>query len=793
MNKAKAERIIRIDIYLFIAAAAAVICYTIVSFSKPYMKQAFFNSGEIMDWSSSWNYSDSSGKQTKIDLPMRDGGVSDVDYVMTEKILPSQIEPGWYLVLYSSFQKMQVYIGGQLVEDYEGNESLFSTRIPANKQIFVPLKQEYAGQEVKIRIETLLPNYKESLNEVRIGTKSAVLYSSLFKSMFTVVCGSVIIIFGMVLFMMNIVHPGNRHEENVYAYAGSTMIILGIWFTIQACVSQIIFDDMAASHFLELSMLLILSIPLLRYVNYIIKHKFQKLTDLLCSCFLVIVIFSLFYCLVLRRDLMEVLFLTHIMILLAVIIVSCTFWWTVFRDRELFQELKWIEIAFGCLCIGSVVEVIQFYLMPSKETGVSLAISAIAYCFCTILWAVGNNQSETIKQENAMQQSKAKSMFLANMSHEIRTPINAILGMDTLIMKKTDQPQVRKYAENLMESGRKLLALINNILEFSRIESGNMRVNDEETDTKQLIVHAARSAEHCSKNEGVIFEMSNDPDMPASFICDSEKIEQIVDNLLENAFRYTEKGTVKVSWNAEKMSKSKKYDLVINVSDTGKGIQPEYLEYIFDPFHRTQKAEGAGLGLAIVRRLAYMMNGSVDVSSKEGSGTTFTVRIPFRSDSQCTVGKVSTDQCDDETEYGFTALRARILVADDEPMNLKVITGMLKDTRIYIDAVSSGESVLEKICTGKYQMIFLDYLMPGMNGVELFGKMKRISKESGNLNLYTPIIMMTADNAPETRDMILQSGFTDFLGKPVTEAEMKNMILKYLPQEMVCRIPKGGT
>ena len=792
MKKEKADRIIRINMYLFIAAVAAIVCYAIVSFSKPYLKQGFYDDGKTMNWSEDWSYSDSDGLRKRIDLPSRNRGNSDVDYLTLSKALPSSIEPGWYLAYYSSFQKIEVYVDDRLVDKYEGGKSLFATRIPANEQRFIKLRSEYAGKTISLKIESRLSNYKKSLNKVCIGQKSAILYSSLFNSIFTVVSGIVITIFGVILFTTRIVSPRHIGDENIYVYTGSTMVILGMWFTIQACVSQIVFDDMAASHFIELITLLILSIPILRYVDFTLNHRFQTITDIICVIYLGVIFFSLFNCLVLKHDLMETLILNHVMIVFSVLFVTCTFWRVVFGDRELMKRLKWIEISFGCLCIGCIVEVVQFYLQPAKETGVSLAVSAIAYGFCTFMWALESNQSETIRQESARQQSIAKSMFLANMSHEIRTPINAILGMDSLIIRKTRQPEVKGYAENLQESGRKLLALINNILEFSRIESGKITVDIEKTDMRQLILRVSHFASICPKDVHVSFTMENDPKMPSELQVDSDKIEKIVDNLIENALRYTDKGNVKVRWDIEKEKRKNECALIIKVSDTGKGIKPEYLQYIFDPFHRTQKAEGAGLGLAISRRLASMMSGSVDVSSVEGSGTIFTVRIPARSESEKPVGIVNAEKYEEEQLKGFTALRARILVVDDEPMNLKVISGMLRDTRIYIDTVSNGEQALEKIGSGRYQIIFLDYLMPGMNGIELFKRMKAITGETENLNKDTPVIMMTADNTPEIKELVFLNGFAGYLGKPVTEEEIKSTILKYLPHDMVCETSKGG-
>lgn len=786
-------RIRRVDWYLFVAALTGFLCYACVSFCKPYLKSGFFDEGLCVEWGNDWHYDNSYGQTKDIDLPLREGGTSDVDYVTISKRIPNDIRPGWYIVTYSSFQKMKVYIDGELVDDYEGNESLFSTRIAANESRFIPLKQEYAGKEVKIRIETRLRNYKESINTVRLGNKSGILYAELFESSFTFASGLVIIVLGLILLVLRTLMLGKGGEGRVYAYIGSTMVLLGCWFSIQACVSQIVFDDMAMSHFVELITLMLLPVPLLRYVNYSLKNKFEIVSDVMCTANLAVVIYSLFMCIIFRHDLMETLSLSHVAIITSILFIAISFFWTIFRDKELFYDLKWIELAFACLCVGAVVETIQFYLIPAKETGVSLAVSAIAYCACTFVWAIQNGKNELIKKENAIQQAKAKSLFLANMSHEIRTPINAILGMDSLIIRDSRQPQVRKYAEDLQDSGRKLLALINNILDFSRIESGNASIINNPYDISVIMSKAARFANTCGKNDNVCFMMTSDSAIPKRLVGDSSAIEKIADNLLENALRYTYSGDVCLSWKSEDVKHKGNIMLVITVSDTGKGISAEQVKHIFDPFSRTQKAEGTGLGLAVVRRLADLMSGTVTVSSTEGKGTVFTVKLPqgiASEDKDEAAVSIEGQKINDNPN--FVAPKARILVIDDEPMNLKVVSGMLRDTRIYTDTVSSGEAALDRICNGKYQLIFLDCLMPGMNGIETIVRMQELSAADGNQNTTTPVILMTADNSQTAKDLAVKYGFSGYLGKPVMEEEMAEILHRFLPKKMVREFTKGA-
>jgi signal transduction histidine kinase/CheY-like chemotaxis protein len=788
MVKKNSDITVTVIWYLFITAVIGIAFYTVMSFSKPYLKSGYMDEGQCIKWSDDWQYSDSSGDSRRVDMPT-ELSKPDVDTVYLTKQLPDTIRPGWYMAVYSSFQKVKVYIDGRLVDDYEGNESLLASPLPANEFRFISIGPADSGKVVRIEIETYLKNYKGSLNSVSLGDKSLIMYRALSGQRFTLISGMIIMMLGLILLVMRMTAAGKGRDGNVFVYIGTTMLLLGAWFAIQACVSQVIFDDLAASHFIELSTILMLPFPLYRYVDISEKRRFSKITDILCAVDLVAVIFTYVYCLVFRHDMMEILYITHVMIILSVIFTSATFCWTIFNDKKLFHELRWIEIAFLCLCIGAIVEVLQFYYKPAAETGVSLAISAIAYCSCTFIWAIGSGRTEIVRKDSAVRQARTKTLFLANMSHEIRTPINAILGMDALIIKESRQPQVVNYAKDLQESGRHLLTLINNILDFSRIESGKMMILAEKYDVADLISRTESFAEEYRKRDGVEFVMTNSSDIPASLVGDEEKIIQIVRNLLENSFNYTETGKVELIWNAEKSIGSAVF-LEVTVRDTGNGISDEYMEHLFDPFHHVQKSEGAGLGLAIVRRLVELMRGSITVNSERGKGTVFMISVPQTA---------ATDEVVGSSEIGaapasrlYTAPKARILIADDEPMNLKVITGMLRDTRIFVDTVSSGEAVLDKICQGRYHVIFLDYLMPGMDGIETIRRMKKITEEEGNLNAETPVIMMSADDSTESREMFAGNGFDGYLGKPVALDEILIMIRKYLPDDIVREKSKGG-
>lgn len=403
---------------------------------------------------------------------------------------------------------------------------------------------------------------------------------------------------------------------------------------------------------------------------------------------------------------------------------------------------------------------------------------------------LAREEAEAAKQE-AQNANMAKSNFLANISHEIRTPINAILGMDTMILRESHEENIREYAKDIQDAGQNLLSLINDILDFSKIESGKMELEPVDYELASLLGDCYNMVQMRVKDKGLFFRMENSTTIPHRLNGDEVRIRQIVTNFLTNAIKYTEKGDIVLSADWEKTD-SEHIRLIISVSDTGMGIKYEDQQRLFDSFQRfdmkrNRNIEGTGLGLAISKQLVDLMNGKIYVESSYGRGSTFTVEIPqlvcdFEpiGDFQAHLQETSDD--DIGYEGSFKAPDARILVVDDVPMNLKVISELLKSTHMQIDLVESGKECLRNITLNKYNMIFLDHMMPEMDGIETLKNMKWVAE---NKNTDTPVIMLTANAIIGARDEYLNAGFDDYLAKPIKENELEQMVRKYLPDELI--------
>ncbi len=408
------------------------------------------------------------------------------------------------------------------------------------------------------------------------------------------------------------------------------------------------------------------------------------------------------------------------------------------------------------------------------------------------------NKKLSIAAKAANMANEAKSNFLSTMSHDIRTPMNAIIGMNEMILRDSREEETLTYAQSIRTAGNTLLGIINDILDFSKIEAGKMELINVDYNVVSLLNDLVNMVQTKVEEKGLRFELEVDSNIPRILHGDEIRIKQVITNILSNAVKYTKEGSIVFSVSGEKCQENAD-DVILHVSvkDTGIGIKKNDLDKLFLAFERIEEKknrniEGTGLGMTIAQSFLNMMGSKIEVESEYGKGSVFSFALRQRVVQWEPLGEYDAAFRRfllERKEYKaqFTAPGARILVVDDSEVNLKVFISLLRKTKMQIETADSGDACIGLFKKNLYDVIFLDHMMPDKDGIETLKEMKECTDTP---NIGTPVICLTANAISGMREMYINAGFTDYLTKPIDTGRLESMLLMYLPKDLVEPVPE---
>lgn len=702
--------------------------------------------------------------------------------------LPEFQETDMCVCIFSSDQNIGVYIEGELRQYYNDEAVRLIGSYSASHFVLVPLKITDSGKELRITYQTTLEECAGTLTCPMFGTEADIMVWLFLSCFWQIVSALLIFVVGIVFMVLSIAVRYNHKHNQGLCYLGIFSITMAVWILCQSNMRVFYCRNLNTANLMTYMALMVAPIPLLMFMNDLMKYRYQKVLNIAIMVCLANMAISLIVTLTGLADLIELVWITRIIITGACgISIICL---------VLYGKTKQLNAPFA-LGVGIVGFIISFIIEDRNmmhantfEVGKYIGFGIV---FFLLMLGYAAEKGWVVQWKNyrrAVEENEFKNTFLANMSHEIKTPINTILGMNEMIARETTEGEIKQYAGNIYEAGNLLLALINNVLDYTKLESGRMQLIPVRYELGQLLSNVINTIQPRAEEKKLCFDVDIDENIPRVLYGDELRIRQAILNLLTNAIKYTGEGSVTLKVHYEEMDQ-KEICLYISVSDTGVGIRKEDTKRLYDSFVRLEERknrsiEGAGLGLTITRQIMKMMQGDIRIESEYGKGSTFILVFKQSVIDDTPLGGYvdwyrTGIKKGNYQENDYLAKGVKILVIDDNEMNLEVISGLLRRTQARIDTSLSGEDGLEKAKKERYDMILLDQMMPGMSGDETLQQMKMLDYVRSEA---IPIIALTADSVIGAKEHYLQIGFTDYIAKPVDYRTLIGCLRKYLPDRI---------
>ncbi len=702
--------------------------------------------------------------------------------------LPENLQKGEMLCFRAIWQDVDIYIDGELRESYTTKDSRPFGINSTMRYITVALNESDSGKELTY-ISTSFSKYTGDMRDSYIGDLLSIWMHFFETSGTQTIVALFLLLLSLLCIIICFILKYTYKKPLALAHLAWTLFLCSFWMLSEVPFRQLVVKNISILSSFTYWTLMLIPIPLLTFMNEIQTGRYQKLFALPIIYSSVTSVLGTVLQVFDIVQFVQFVSVIHIGIILAILCIIITI--TLDTFRKYITDYLFVGIGIYGMLLTAIIEMILYYMGAIISLGTILAIGLLFLLIMAIIKTGQDLFYSEKKKQQAIVAREAQAKFLANMSHEIRTPINAIIGMNEMILRENTDTAVEEYALNIQNASTMLLGLVNDVLDFTKIESGQLELVEDNYSLPQLLQDERLLLQARASGKPISTMLDVAPDLPTTCIGDELRIKQILTNLLSNAVKYTQQGMVTLKAFSIPIEKDM-IQLCFSVIDTGIGIRPEDRSKLFDSFKRLElnknrNIQGTGLGLNIAKQLTEQMNGTITVSSEYGKGSTFTVRIPQRvvnskpiGDFEITLKQFRTEK--QISESLFTAPDASVLIVDDNTINLTLMKSLLKRTLIRTDTASSGRECLKLAKQHKYDIIFMDHMMPDLDGVET---LRMLRADQTNPNQNTIVIALTANAIAGCREMYLNYGFNDYFSKPVQSDKLEQLLIQHLPEAMV--------
>ena len=740
---------------------------------------------------SEWEQILENGERIPADVPGTEPVNIPAEYgevVTLSTKLPEEIINGENLCFRPIWQDVEIYIDGELRKSYTTKDTRPFGKNSPMRYIFVELSEEDEGKELIYKFSSE-SKYAGNVQRIRIGDNASIWFQFVVDTGFKTLLSIVLIIMSIFCIIVCLILKVVYKKTLSLIYLAWVVFFCAFWMISESDFRQILFGNISVLSNLTYWCLMMIGFPLMMYINDIQNGRHRKVYILPTVYSVVVFVVSTILQAFDIKQFVQIITFIHVCLITSIVCILLTITIDVFKKQ--IKDYLFVGIGVYGMLLTAILEMAFYYTGVTVSLGTILGIGLSFLLIMAIIKTGQDLFSIEKKKQEAVVARDAQAKFLANMSHEIRTPINVIIGMNEMILRENEVQTVEDYAHNIESASNMLLGLINDVLDFSKIESGQLELVEDNYDFAKLVQDEVLLLKARSAGKPLSTKIEIDSQIPSKLFGDELRIKQVLTNLLSNAVKYTRGGSVTLKAFFKQMDEEN-IELGFSVIDTGIGIKKEDLSKLFDSFKRLEldknrNVQGTGLGLNIAKQLVELMNGKIIVDSVYGEGSNFTILIP-----QKVIDKKPVEDWQKSLHVNrtkkvpkkalFTAPEAKILIVDDNTVNLTLMKGLLKRTQIQVDTVKSGKESLEITKDKKYDIIFMDHMMPELDGIET---LELLRAEADNPNKDGIVIALTANAIAGCKEMYLSYGFNDYFAKPIQADKLEEMLVEYLPKQYV--------